>query len=115
MSRPKRIIVGLTGASGVIHGIRLLEVLRTVAGVETHAILSKAAKRTIDLETDRPVGEVEALADAVYGNGDIAAAVASGSFRTDAMVVVPCSMKTLSGIANSYADGGWALQLKWEF
>jgi len=104
MSRPKRIIVGLTGASGVIHGIRLLEVLRTVAGVETHAILSKAAKRTIDLETDRPVGEVEALADAVYGNGDIAAAVASGSFRTDAMVVVPCSMKTLSGIANSHAD-----------
>jgi len=104
MSRPKRIIVGLTGASGVIHGIRLLEVLRTVAGVETHAILSKAAKRTIDLETDRPVGEVEALADAAYGNGDIAAAVASGSFRTDAMVVVPCSMKTLSGIANSHAD-----------
>ncbi|MEE4271138.1 MAG: UbiX family flavin prenyltransferase [Thermoanaerobaculales bacterium] len=104
MSRPKRIIVGLSGASGVIHGIRLLEVLQPVVGVETHLILSTAAKRTIELETDRPVGEVEALADACYRNGDIAAAVASGSFRTEAMVVVPCSMKTLSGIANSYAD-----------
>lgn len=100
----RRVIIGISGASGVIHGIRLLEVLRPVDGVETHLILTNAAKRTIALETDWAVDAVEALADARYRVGDIAAAVASGSFRTDAMVVAPCSMKTLSGIANSYAD-----------
>lgn len=100
----KRIIVGISGASGVIHGIRLLEVLRSAPEVETHLILSNAAKRTIDMETDWATADVEALADTSYRNADIAAAVASGSFRTDGMVVVPCSMKTLSGIANSYAD-----------
>ncbi len=100
----KRIIVGVSGASGVIHGIRLLQVLQSEAGVETHLILSNAAKRTIVLETDWAVGDVEALADHCHRANDIAAAVASGSFRTDGMVVVPCSMKTLSGIANSYAD-----------
>jgi len=100
----KKIVVGISGASGVIHGIRLLEVLKTVDGVEVHLIVSNAGKRTIALETDRAVEEVEGLADRCYRAGDIAAAVASGSFRTAAMVVVPCSMKTLSGIANSYAD-----------
>lgn len=102
--RMKKIVVGISGASGVIHGIRLLEVLREVSEVETHLIVSNAAKRTIGLETDRSVDEVEALADHCYRVGDIAAAIASGSFKTSAMVVVPCSMKTLSGIANSYAD-----------
>jgi 4-hydroxy-3-polyprenylbenzoate decarboxylase len=100
----KRIVVGISGASGVVHGIRLLEVLEKVDGVEVHLIVSNAGKRTISLETDRTVEEVEGLADRCYRVGDIAAAVASGSFRTAAMVVVPCSMKTLSGIANSYAD-----------
>lgn len=100
----KRIIVGVSGASGVIHGIRLLQVLQPEAGVETHLILSNAAKRTIVLETDWSVADVEAMADRTYRANDIAAAVASGSFKTDGMVVVPCSMKTLSGIANSYAD-----------
>jgi len=100
----KRILVGISGASGVIHGIRLLEVLREVSEVEAHLVISNAGKRTIALETDRTIDEVEALADRCYRVGDIAAAVASGSFRTAAMVVVPCSMKTLSGIANSYAD-----------
>lgn len=99
-----RLVVGISGASGVIHGIRLLEVARSVEGVETHLILSNAAKRTIDLETDWTVAGVEELADRSYRVNDIAAAVASGSFRASAMVVVPCSMKTLSGIANSYAD-----------
>jgi 4-hydroxy-3-polyprenylbenzoate decarboxylase len=99
-----RVIVGISGASGVIHGIRLLEVLREVKDVETHLVVSGAGKRTIALETDRTVDEVEAMADRCYRVGDIAAAVASGSFKTTAMVVVPCSMKTLSGIANSYAD-----------
>ena len=100
----KRILVGISGASGVIHGIRLLEVLREVSDVEVHLVISNAGKRTIALETDRTIEDVESLADRCYRVGDIAAAVASGSFRTAAMVVVPCSMKTLSGIANSYAD-----------
>jgi 4-hydroxy-3-polyprenylbenzoate decarboxylase len=88
----------------VIHGVRLLEVLRPLAEVEVHLVISDAGKRTLSLETDRRIAEVEALADRVYHNGDIAAAVASGSYRFDAMAVVPCSMKTLSGIASSYAD-----------
>lgn len=100
----KRVVVGISGASGVIYGIRLLEVLKAVDDIEVHLVISNAGKRTIVLETDRSVEEVEALADRVYRAGDIAAAVASGSFKTSAMVVVPCSMKTLSGIANSYAD-----------
>lgn len=100
----KRLVVGISGASGVIHGIRLLEVASRIGGVETHLILSNAAKRTIDLETDWSVGSVEELADHSYRVNDIAAAVASGSFKASSMVVVPCSMKTLSGIANSYAD-----------
>ena len=101
---PNRLVVGISGASGVIQGIRLLEVARGVEAVETHLILSNAAKRTIDLETDWTVAGVEELADRSYRVNDIAAAVASGSFRASAMVVVPCSMKTLSGIANSYAN-----------
>jgi 4-hydroxy-3-polyprenylbenzoate decarboxylase len=100
----KRVVVGISGASGVIFGIRLLEVLRGVDDVEVHLVISNAGKRTIALETDRSVEEVEALADRVYRVGDIAAAIASGSFRTSAMVIVPCSMKTLSAIANSFAD-----------
>ena len=100
----KRLIVGISGASGVIHGIRLLEVLRRINGVEVHLVVSNAGKRTITLETDRSIDDVEALADHSYRVGDIAAAIASGSFKASAMVVVPCSMKTLSGIANSYAD-----------
>ena len=100
----KKIVVGISGASGVVHGIRLLEVLRESNDVETHLVVSNAAKRTIALETDLSIEEVEALADHRYRVGDIAAAIASGSFKTTAMVVVPCSMKTLSGIANSFAD-----------
>lgn len=103
-SSTRHLVVGISGASGVIHGIRLLEVARAIEGIETHAILSNAAKRTIDLETDLTVAEVERLADHSHRANDIAASVASGSFRAAAMVVVPCSMKTLSGIANSYAD-----------
>ncbi len=100
----KRLIVGISGASGVIYGIRLLEVLRGLEGVETHLVLSPAAKRTIVLETDMPVDRVEALADEVYKSGDVAAAISSGSFRSAGMVVAPCSMKTVSGIATSYSD-----------
>lgn len=100
----KRLIVGVAGASGVIYAIRLLEVLQKVPEIETHLVLSNAAKQTIVLETDYSVEAVQALADVCYRFSDIAAAVASGSFRTIGMVVVPCSMKTLSGIAMSFSN-----------
>jgi 4-hydroxy-3-polyprenylbenzoate decarboxylase len=99
-----QLIIGISGATGVIYGIRLLEVLRLVEGVETHLIITSAAKQTIVYETDYTVAQVSALASHVYNNHDIGAAIASGSFRTAGMVVAPCSIKTLSGIANSYAD-----------
>jgi flavin prenyltransferase len=100
----KRLIVGVSGASGVIYGIRLLEVLRLVDGVESHLVMSNAARVTTTLETDYSVEQVEALADCVYRPGDIGAAISSGSFRSAGMVVVPCSIKTLSGIATSFSD-----------
>jgi 4-hydroxy-3-polyprenylbenzoate decarboxylase len=100
----KRIIVGISGATGAIYGIRLLQILRQVSDVETHLVLSSAARRTIVLETDHTVEEVEATADRVYRPGDIAASISSGSFRSTAMIVAPCSMKTVSGIATSYSD-----------
>jgi len=100
----KRIVVGISGASGAIYGIRLLEVLRGVDSVETHLVITSAARRTIVLETDYPVEEVEALGDKVYRIGDVAASISSGSFRTAGMIVAPCSIKTVSGIATSYSD-----------
>ena len=99
-----RLIIGMSGASGVIYGIRLLEVLSRVEQVETHLVLSDSAKLNIAIETDRSAKEVRALADEVYSNKDIAARLASGSFKTDGMIVAPCAVKTLSAIANSYAD-----------
>lgn len=99
-----RLVIGLSGASGVMYGVRLLEVLRDRADVETHLVISGGARRTIELETDFTFGEVEAFADRVHDLADIAAPLSSGSFRTMGMVVAPCSMKTLSGIANSYSD-----------
>ena len=100
----KRVIVGFSGASGVIYGIRLLEVLRGVEDVESHVIISNAAKQTILLETNYTVAQVETLADELYRFNDIAASISSGSFKTMGMVIVPCAIKTLSGIANSYSD-----------
>jgi 4-hydroxy-3-polyprenylbenzoate decarboxylase len=101
---PQRLVVGLSGASGSIYGIRLLEVLRDVPGLETHLVISRAAKRTLVDETEYTVRDVEALATRVYDDRDIGAALASGSFRTAGMVVAPCSIKTLSALANSHAD-----------
>jgi 4-hydroxy-3-polyprenylbenzoate decarboxylase len=100
----KRLVVGLSGATGVIYGIRLLEVLRGVAEVETHLVISHAAQRTIVLETNYTVGQVESLADRLYDVDDTAAAISSGSYLTLGMVVIPCAIKTLSGIAHSYSD-----------
>lgn len=99
-----RIIIGMSGASGVIYGIRILEVLSAVENCETHLIVSKGAKLAIATESDWSVRDIEALADVVHSDQNLAASIASGSFQTDGMVVVPCSMKTLSGIANSYGE-----------
>ena len=103
-TRPRRIIVGISGASGAIYGIRLLEVFSAIEDVETHLIISNAAKLTIAQETDRTLAEVKALADHTENNADLAAKVSSGSFPTDGMIIAPCSMKTLSGIVHSYSD-----------
>lgn len=100
----QKLIVGISGASGVIYGIRLLEVLRDVAEIETHLVMSNAGKRTILLETDYDIKQVEALADELHNQSNIAASIASGSFKTTGMVIAPCAIKTLSGIANSYSD-----------
>ena len=99
-----RIIVGMSGASGVIYGIRLLEVLSEVADCETHVVISNGAKLSITLETDRLIKDVEALANVVHNDQNLAASISSGSFQTAGMVIAPCSMKTLSGVANSYGD-----------
>ena len=98
-----RLIIGISGASGVIYGIRLLEALREAPEVETHLIISNGGKVNIALETDWKVRDVEALADIVYSDSDVAATIASGSFRTGGMIVAPCSMKTLGAVVNSYA------------
>jgi 4-hydroxy-3-polyprenylbenzoate decarboxylase len=98
---PTRLIVGISGASGVIYGIRLLQTLQQLDTVETHLVISEAGARTISLETDFSLKEVEDLADTVYDNRDLSAVIASGSFKTGGMVVAPCSIKSLSGIANS--------------
>ncbi|EPJ0594662.1 UbiX family flavin prenyltransferase [Enterobacter roggenkampii] len=100
----KRLIVGLSGASGAIYGVRLLQVLRNVANVETHLVMSQAARQTLSLETDLSLRDVQALADVVHDARDIAASISSGSFKTAGMVILPCSIKTLSGIVNSYTD-----------
>jgi flavin prenyltransferase len=98
----KRLIVGLSGASGIIYGIRLLEILRGVEEIETHLIVSTAARRTAVLETDYTVDQIHSLADKVYNFNDIAASISSGSYKTMGMIIIPCAIKTLSGIANSY-------------
>jgi 4-hydroxy-3-polyprenylbenzoate decarboxylase len=102
MSKP-RFVVGITGASGAILGIKILEFLKK-NGFETHLIITDIAKKIIEHETDYNVGDVEKLADKVYNNSDFFASIASGSFRCDGMVVIPCSMKTLGGIASGYSD-----------
>ena len=100
----RRIIVGISGASGVVYGIRALQVLGDIPGIETHLVLSPSARRTIAEETDWDPAAVEALAHVVHKHRDIGASIASGSFQTGGMLVAPCSIKSLSGIANSYTD-----------
>jgi 4-hydroxy-3-polyprenylbenzoate decarboxylase len=99
-----RIIVGISGASGAIYGIRILEALRATKQVETHLIVSKGSSATIAFETSYNLKDVKELADVVHSNSNLAASVSSGSYRTAGMIIAPCSMKTLSGIAHSNAD-----------
>jgi 4-hydroxy-3-polyprenylbenzoate decarboxylase len=99
----ERLIVAMSGASGAIYGIRLLQAVCALPNIEMHLIISSAAKQTIAAETDWAVKDVETLAHAVYDDRDIGAAMASGSFVTRGMIVVPCSIKSLSAIANSYS------------
>jgi len=101
--KKKRIIIGITGASGVIYGI---EILRELAkkDLETHLIISESGKKNIIFETKYSIRDVESMAEKVYENNDLGASPASGSFLNDGMIVAPCTIKTLSGIANSYSD-----------
>lgn len=100
----RRLVVGVTGATGVVIGVRLLEALRALE-VETHLVLSKWGRATLEMETDLSLAEVHALADHVHAPGDVSAPIASGSFRTDGMIVAPCSMKTLAAIRCGYGEG----------
>jgi 4-hydroxy-3-polyprenylbenzoate decarboxylase len=100
-----RLVVGMSGSTGAIYGIRLLEVLRSVPAVETHLVISAPGKRTLVEETDYGVQDVEALAHHVYDNRDVGAALASGSFKTGGMIIVPCSMRTAAAVATSTGEG----------
>jgi 4-hydroxy-3-polyprenylbenzoate decarboxylase len=99
----KRIVVGISGASGVTYGVRMLELLQKT-DFETHLIISKAGKLNIEIETSYKPDQVESLADFTYDHKDMAASLASGSFLTEGMVVIPCTIKSLSGIANAYNE-----------
>jgi 4-hydroxy-3-polyprenylbenzoate decarboxylase len=99
----KRLVVGISGATGAIYGIRLLEFL-SKSDVETHLVISNSAEKTIHMETSWTLEQVKALATVTYDMEDVGADISSGSFRTEGMVVIPCSIKSLSAIANSYND-----------
>lgn len=104
MTMTRRIIVGMTGASGVIYGVRTLMHLRAMEGIETHLVMTEGAEANLRIETGFAIDEVRALADVVHRPDNLAASLASGSFRTEGMMVVPCSIRSLSGIVNSYAE-----------
>jgi 4-hydroxy-3-polyprenylbenzoate decarboxylase len=101
LSKQKRLIVGISGATGAIYGVRMLEILAKIDELETHLVLSKAAKMTIQVETPYSVKDVEAMADVVHDVNNVGASISSGSFRTEGMVIAPCSMKSMGGIAHS--------------
>jgi 4-hydroxy-3-polyprenylbenzoate decarboxylase len=100
----KRLIIAITGATGVIYGIRLLQVLRDIARVETHLLISEAGVLNLHQELDMKRKDVEALADVVHNVRDVGAAIASGSFQSDGMIIAPCSMKTLAAVAHGFSD-----------
>ena len=99
-----RLIVGICGASGVMYGVRLLEGLKGIKGVETHLVITRTAEKIIGLEMDKSLQEVKELANYCYQQQDLGACIASGSFKTNGMVIIPCSMKTLAGLASAFSD-----------
>lgn len=101
MSDKKRLIVGISGATGAVYGVRILEILSRIEDVETHVVLTKAGKMTIQVETPYSIKDVEAMADVVHDVNNVGASISSGSFRTEGMVIAPCSMKSMGGIAHS--------------
>jgi 4-hydroxy-3-polyprenylbenzoate decarboxylase len=103
-SRPRRIIVAITGATGAVYGVRLLQQLAATPGVETHLVISDAASLTLHQEVGLQRRDVESLASVVHKNREIGASIASGSFHSDAMVIAPCSMKTLAAVAHGLSD-----------
>ncbi len=104
MSKPVRIIVAITGATGAVYGVRLLQHLRAIPGIETHLMISDAGVLNIHQELDLKRKEVEALAHVVHSVRDVGASIASGSFQSDGMIIAPCSMKTLAAVAHGFAD-----------
>ncbi|GAB2458234.1 UbiX family flavin prenyltransferase [Nocardioides hungaricus] len=100
----RRLVVAMTGASGAAYGVRILQILRDLPEVETHLVLSRGCRSTLHYETGRTAREVSELADVVHADHDLGASIASGSFRTDGMIVAPCSVKTLSAVANCYSS-----------
>jgi 4-hydroxy-3-polyprenylbenzoate decarboxylase len=104
MTQKRKIIIGISGASGTIYGVRLLEILREYPAIETHLVISDIAKEIIEHENGRDPDDILALADIVHSITNLGAAISSGSFLTEGMIIAPCSVKSLSGIANSYND-----------
>jgi flavin prenyltransferase len=100
----RRLVVAITGATGAVYGVRLLEHLRAIGGIETHVVVSDSAALTLQQETGLQRKDVEALADVVHRYRDVGASIASGSFRSDGMVIAPCSMKTLASVAHGLSD-----------
>lgn len=98
------LIIGITGATGVIYGIRLLEVLSAIHDVETHLIISEAGEMTIKYETNRSIADIRKLADFYYDIKDVGARISSGSFKRDGMIIAPCTVKSMSALANSYTE-----------
>ena len=101
MNKKRRLIIGVSGATGAIYGVRMLQILSKIEDLETHLVLSKAGKMTIQVETPYSVKDVEAMADVVHDVNNVGASISSGSFRTEGMVIAPCSMKSMGAIAHS--------------
>ena len=102
MIRPRRVVVAISGATGVVYGVRALQMLRAIDDVETHLVITGPGRQTLAYETDLAAADVEALADVVHGSRDIAAPISSGSFATAGMIIAPCSIKMLAAVANSF-------------
>ncbi len=104
MNKPKRLVIAITGATGVVYGVKLLQILRELPGIETHLLISEAGVLNLHQELDMKRKDVEALAHVVHNVRDVGASIASGSFQSDGMIIAPCSMKTLAAVAHGLSD-----------